>query len=226
MCTSSVYNLVLSLLYNDFQLSQEWDLEKNDIEPEHVSCNSSDKYWWKCSKGHSLETTATSRNRGNRCPYCSNKKVGYGNDLETLKPDLMSQWDWDKNEFLPSEVISSSSKDAWWLCKSGHSFKKKISGRSNKSKCHLCKNGIEKGTDLASTHPEILEEWDYKRNTVLPTEVRSDSNKKVKWICDKGHSATKPISFKILYPKKCFKCTEETMFKGSLFFIKNKRPNQ
>ena len=51
-----------------------------------LSSYSHKKVWWKCSKGHSYEAIVSNRTRaGSGCPYCSNKKAGYGNDLKSKK---------------------------------------------------------------------------------------------------------------------------------------------
>ena len=42
--------------------------------------------------------------------------------------------------------------------------------------------------DLTKTHPNLIKEWDYSKNTILPTDVSFGSAKKVFWICPKGHS--------------------------------------
>lgn len=38
---------------------------------------------------------------------------------------------------------------------------------------------------LASVKPEILEEWNYEKNSIFPTEIGMGSNKKVWWRCRK-----------------------------------------
>ena len=35
------------------------------------------------------------------------------NDLETVRPDLVKEWDNDKNQLKPSEILSGSSSYAW-----------------------------------------------------------------------------------------------------------------
>ena len=40
---------------------------------------------------------------------------------------------------------------------------------------------IQGENDFASMHPELLSEWDYERNTVLPTQLSSNSSKNVWW---------------------------------------------
>lgn len=61
-----------SILFSNPQIANEWNYKKNgNLKPEHFVANSSKKVWWKCQKGHEWQATIGSRNRGNRCPYCS-----------------------------------------------------------------------------------------------------------------------------------------------------------
>ena len=42
--------------------------------------------------------------------------------------------------------------------------------------------------DLKTTHPELLDEWDYEKNNklgIFPEKVSRGSNEKVWWICKK-----------------------------------------
>ena len=51
------------------------------------------KEWWICSENHEYEQKVYNRTSRNlACPYCSGHKVGYGNDLKTLNPNLAKQW--------------------------------------------------------------------------------------------------------------------------------------
>ena len=82
-------------------LEEEWDYEKNkDLDPHHTLPRSNKKAWWKCSKGHEWETAIAIRTRKNPtgCPVCAGQKVlaGY-NDLESQYPELVKEWDPDKN---------------------------------------------------------------------------------------------------------------------------------
>ena len=51
-------------------LAQEWDYEKNDIDPNTISPNSHEKAWWKCRNEHSWIAEIKSRNQGSGCPTC------------------------------------------------------------------------------------------------------------------------------------------------------------
>ncbi|MBR3363844.1 MAG: zinc-ribbon domain-containing protein [Solobacterium sp.] len=43
---------------------------------------------------------------------------------------------------------------------------------------------------LAFERPDLLKEWDFEKNLLIcaPDEISVGSNKKVWWICPKGHS--------------------------------------
>ena len=50
--------------------------EANGWDPKSITARSSQKLSWKCKLGHIWKTTPEKRsNRGDRCPYCTNKKV-------------------------------------------------------------------------------------------------------------------------------------------------------
>ena len=83
------------------ELMAEWDWEENDkqnLYPNTLTYGSSKKVSWICSKGHKWVTSIYHRtSRGSNCPYCSNKKIlpGY-NDLQSQRPDLMCEWNYEK----------------------------------------------------------------------------------------------------------------------------------
>lgn len=118
----------------------EWDYENNDIQPEEVTCGSAKKVWWKCSNGHSYLSSVSNHlflQRG--CPYCSGKKVLKGfNDLETQFPDLIKEWDFDKNTIKPNEVSGGSRAIVWWKCSKGHSYKTYVYQRTAGHGCPTC----------------------------------------------------------------------------------------
>ncbi len=132
--------------YNDLQtvnptLAEEWNYEKNGkLKPEHFTANSSQKAWWKCSKGHEWQATIFNRNNGNKCPYCLGRHVIKGeNDLQTVNPSLAKEWDYEKNGGLtPVDVLPNSNKKVWWKCSAGHEWQATIQSRNNGSGCSKC----------------------------------------------------------------------------------------
>lgn len=81
-----------------------------------------------------------SRSSENGCPFCSGKKAIVGEtDLATIRPDLVSEWDFEKNKNLkPTEVTSGSGKKIWWKCKRGHSWEATIISRTRLLKSKKC----------------------------------------------------------------------------------------
>lgn len=48
---------------------------------------------------------------------------------------------------------------------------------------------MSKPNNLAVLYPGLIRQWDYEKNNGLtPQEVTAGSQKKVYWICEKGHS--------------------------------------
>lgn len=74
------------------------------------------------------------------------KKVVAGiNDLATSHPNLVSEWDTNKNIIAPTEVSSGSSKKVWWKCKDcGYEWQTAVHVRAKGHGCPKCAN-IRKG---------------------------------------------------------------------------------
>lgn len=135
---SDEYNLLL-----DYPtIANQWHPTKNsDLTPDTVSSGSKRVIWWSCKKGCEWQAQVNSRTDGRGCPYCSGNKVGFGNDLKSLSPEVASQWDYDKNQpERPEEFTNGSTKRAWWICSKGHSWDAVISSRTAGRGCPSCTN--------------------------------------------------------------------------------------
>ena len=177
------------------QLMTEWNWEKNNefgYDPQVLTCSSSIKAWWKCSKGHEWQANISDRNRGRGCPYCSGKKVLIGyNDLQTMNPILAAEWNYEKNgQYVPTNFTANSNKKEWWICRNGHEWEAKINNRNNGNGCPYCSNRkVLKGyNDLHTVNPVLAKEWNYEKNNGLtPMELMPNSGKRVWWKCNMGH---------------------------------------
>ena len=129
-------------------LIKEWDFKNNNLDPKTVAPNSDKEVHWICPKGHEYLAAICKRNsRNHGCPYCSHHRITPGNDLESLFPELMKQWDYEKNELIglnPSELSSKSNKRPNWKCPiCGHEWQSFIYNRTKPNatgKCPKCKN--------------------------------------------------------------------------------------
>ena len=58
-----------------------------------------------------------------------------------LYPDLLAEWDWEKNNELglnPAILTFSSGKKVHWKCSKGHSWMATIDNRNHGNKCPIC----------------------------------------------------------------------------------------
>ena len=175
------------------RLMAEWNWDKNiEIKPNEIRIGSGKKVWWKCAKGHEWQSTIDKRNNGRNCPYCSNHKVLQGyNDLATVNPILVKEWNYEKNNGLkPVDIVPNSNKKVWWKCNKGHEFQAVIASRNKGGGCPYCSGryAVAGETDLQTVNPILANEWNYEKNGELkPFNVKSYSHYKVWWKCSKGH---------------------------------------
>jgi hypothetical protein len=192
----------------DPQLVQEWHPTKNGaFTPRNISANSMEKIWWVCKKGHEYQSRPNHRNQRNSgCPYCKNKKVGYGNDLQSKFPEIAKEWHPTKNgDLKPSDIVPGYAKHVWWVCKKGHSWEHSPYRRGN---CPYCLNKkIGYGNDLQSKFPEIAKEWHPTKNGDLkPSNVFPRSIRKVWWKCKEGHEWETAIGPRTYRKSNCGEC--------------------
>ena len=137
------------LLSHNTKLVEEWDYDANfPYTPDDYSIRSNKSVWWVCSKGHKWQASIANRvgglnKKGRGCPYCSNKKILVGfNDLATTHPNLLNEWDYEKNEdLLPTMVVAGSNQKVWWKCRYGHTWKTDVSHRALGGRnCPKCAN--------------------------------------------------------------------------------------
>ncbi len=202
----------LATTYN--QIALDWDKAKNKMDASEVSAGSNKKYWWKCHTcGYEWQAVVASRTKRNtQCPHCSNSKAipGY-NDLKTLKPEIAQRWDYDKNKNTPDNYLPGSNKKVWWKCPKGHSYERTISIESKGAKCPYCLNLkiIPGENDLATLEPELMNEWDFEKNSLDPKKISSRNDRKAWWICDRGHSWYASIGQRVRTRSGCPQCYYE-----------------
>ena len=95
------------------------------------------------------------------------------------------------------DVLPNSNKKAWWKCSKGHEWQARINSRNSENGCPFWTGRltISGENDLQTVNPSLANEWNYKQNNGLtPNHVLPNSNKKVWWICGKGHEWQATIS--------------------------------
>lgn len=176
------------------QLVPMWS-QRNRLLPGEAAAGSDKKVIWVCEKGHEWEARISAVVLdGCGCPYCAGKRAIPGEtDLQTLRPDIMEQWDGEKNRGIdPGKVLPSSHDKVWWKCELGHSWQAMIFARTreNSSGCPYCtgRQVLAGFNDLATLKPKVAKEWYQSLNgTLRPEDVTLGSNKRVWWQCSEGH---------------------------------------
>ena len=207
-------------------LLKEWDYEKNSklkIIPNNISYGSAKKVYWICKRGHSYCESVYNRLHGRGCPYCSNRRILMGyNDLATTNPELLEEWDYERNDkfgITPNNISYGFSKKVWWKCKQGHDWSANVNSRVKGSGCPYCSNNkVWMGyNDLATTHPELLKEWDYEKNNkigITPTNITYGSTKEVWWKCKQGHEWSSRVNQRTSKSSNCPYCSNQKLLVG------------
>ena len=113
-------------------------------------------------------------------------RISHNPRLSDTHPEVALLWHPERNgSITPKDVTALSTFNAWWLCNSGHAFRRQVGRRVEKdSGCPEC--ALESAS-LAARYPEIAAEWS-KKNDILPNRVRYHSTALVWWHCSvEGH---------------------------------------
>jgi len=151
-------------------------------DPKLYRAGSGNKLKWKCKNNSSHIWTDTPNNRKNNrgCPFCSGHQIMIGeSDLLSTHTEIAREaFGWD-----PRNYSAGSNEKLKWKClvKENHIWITSPSHRTRPRGCPYCSNKkvLVGDNDLATTHPELLDEvfgWD-------PTTVTYGSTAKRKWKC-------------------------------------------
>lgn len=202
------------------ELIAEWHPTKNgDLRPTDVTCGSNRKVWWKCSTcGYEWQAIISHRSRGSGCPFCSGRRRTKGpRDLASVVPQLAAEWHPTQNgDLTPRDVTYGIKKKVWWRCEKGHEWQAAINDRSNGKGCPYCsgKRTLKGETDLATVNPQLAAEWHPTKNgNLLPSDVTSQSSKKVWWLGECGHEWQAEVHHRS-QGKGCPYCSGKYVLKG------------
>ena len=211
-----IYSLYLNTqkensVYEKSEYLSEWDEQKNKgLDPRAISNNSNIKVWWRCSLGHSYQSSPKNRNSKQGCPYCAGKKVLKGfNDLQSYAEqnlkEIIEEWDsYANNEKLDEIYFRSITKYKWKCLKCGRSYEKTAYARIKGSGCQYCAHKkVDKEISFGHLHPTALLDWNYELNQISPFEVAEFSNKHVWWKC---HICGNEFKASITSRAKGFRC--------------------
>jgi DNA-directed RNA polymerase subunit RPC12/RpoP len=163
-------------------LLAEWDERRNvGLRSDTVGVWSDRKVWWLCGEcGHEWRTDVKHRaQRGQGCPECGRRRstefsAGVGRwrvprerSFAVLRPDLLSEWNAERNGGLdPFAIGTGSSQSVWWRCgRCGHEWRARPSHRCEGSGCPSCAGRhLPRERSLGALRPEWLADWHPDRN--------------------------------------------------------------
>lgn len=166
-------------------LANEWHPEKNgELRPSDMWPNSNHKVWWQCSKGHEWSATVGSRAAGSGCPYCYGRYATKENNLESQYPELLAEWDREKNASLnPAEFTPHVGKKVWWRCMKGHSWQATIYNRAkNRSGCPACARHVSRKYSI-----EDINAMANRRGGKCLSDEYTNCKIKLRFCCKEGH---------------------------------------
>ena len=134
-----------NLLTENPSLCVQWDYKQNKYPPSHYLPNSGASVFWKCPMGvdHVWKARIASRSAINNevlngCPFCAGRKPSAAYNLAVMYPELLEEWDYNKNKRPPERFTPQSNQSVWWKCIKGHEWKSKINNKANGKSCPDC----------------------------------------------------------------------------------------
>ena len=119
MCLNKVVGSKNNLYDNEPTIMKDWDYSKNVINPRLIYRATTKRAWWKCSVcSYSWKTRIRHRTADpfSGCPNCSGSVLNNSNKFSTLFPDLLKEWDYEKNTVSPENCFVRSPLIIWWVC--------------------------------------------------------------------------------------------------------------
>ena len=185
-------------------LALQWVQEGNgDVTPESVPAGSSFRAAWRCgkrcehcSKPHEWHATVGDRCLGDTgCPMCSGLKVCRCQSLAELRPDLLKEWDHERNRGIdPGSLACSSHKKVSWVCKAHGHWTASISSRAAKGTgCLVCAQEEQRGQSrpkrglVKDEFPDVWRQIHPSRNEgIYVSSLTCGSHKKLVWLCQEN----------------------------------------
>jgi hypothetical protein len=217
----STVSIVRQMLSEFAEVAREWHLTLNgDLTPDVVPAHAPIKGWWRCPCDH--DYLASVRNRtslGRGCPYCANRRLGYGNDLASRFPAIAAEFHRTRNDSLtPDAILAGSSTRCWWRCPAGHDYETTVTSRTRSgTACPYCagrKAGY--GNDLASQYPDIAILLHPKMNGHLTAaDIVPGSTRVCWWTCGIGHAYRSSVEHEVRRRRGCPVCNGRRVEPGS-----------
>jgi hypothetical protein len=217
-----------------------WDYELNTISPKTVPPHSNRKVWWKCPKTDcknnckhvyfSIVSNKT-REKPTGCPCCDGKQICFCKSLMYLRPDLMAEWDYERNNGInPLKISLGSHIEVWWRCLYAdcdcHVWKTAVCNRVIGTNCSFCCSNpkfVCEHKNAATAYPELLKEWDDEKNNGKKLSDFSYASGYCGWwkCIECNHSWQSTIDKRTIAGNNCPRCCTSKMEKAMNIALEN-----
>ena len=196
--------LNVSLAEERPDLVQQWiQVGNGDVTPESVPAGSHFRAAWRCGRrckhcGNPHEWHARVKNRclgDTRCPMCSGHKVCRCQSVAQLCPDLLEEWDHERNRGIDAETLGcSSNRKVSWVCKAHGQWTASVDSRAAKgSGCPTCAQEEQRGQSrlkrglVKDEFPDVWRQIHPSRNEgIYVSSLTCGSHKKLVWLCQEN----------------------------------------
>lgn len=114
------------------------------------------------------------------------REFSKGKTLENSYPDLLLEWDYDKNiNISPNRITSKSGRRVWWKCKKcEHEWESTVHNRAEGKGCPACAKRIPTiNYNLGIIYPDLAKEFDLEENELTPFDYLPNAKKELYWKC-------------------------------------------
>lgn len=143
--------------------------------------------------------------------------------LQVKHPELIKEWDFEKNDRSLDTVTAGCDYLAHWICSKGHKWQAVVYSRTSSHPCGCphCSQTNRKTSpwyNLAVLHPHLLEEWDYEINGIDPHLVSPKTCHVYQWKCRYGHTWASRVTHRA-NGSGCPKCSRGQSSKQQVFIF-------
>lgn len=146
------------------------------------------------------------------------KPIPLGESLLEKFPELAKEFNEERNKIKPINISSKSAQKMWWKCSKGHEWESKVCNRTNGRTCPYCLGRkICEDNCLSTLRPDISIEWNFERNTILPTDVGIGYGKKIWWKCKNNHEWESTVNNRTNHDNGCPYCSNKKVNNENAF---------
>lgn len=122
------------------------------------------------------------------------------NSVKNVRPDLLNEWDYERNSLKPENISFKSHLLVYWNCPRGHAYLSRPMNRANGNNCPYCANKqlLRGYNDFKTLYPNLAKCW-WPENIIKPQDILGKSNTILIWQCPHCKS---------LFEKSCYKMVD------------------